>query len=614
MKAPGLQAPEQDVVDYVKASLRMADTHQEDWRESARELYSFVAGEQWDELSMSVMREKLRPIVSFNLTGKYVDAIAGIQIANRQQIKYYPRELGDVEVNEVLTGAVQWFRDESDAEDEESDAFVDLAICGMGWIEHFMDYDGDPEGLLMSERRDPLEMRWDATARKRNVRDAQWLARIKPMMVSDIAERWPDAEVDPDADDQLTEADEDFDTEVVNPRHYYEGDDPEEAAFTPKQKVIEFQYWRRETLIKIATPYGTNTFTPAQANKLRVTLQKNGVQFKELKLKQKVYYRAYLLGSQLLEHEKLPYQQGFTFQCMTGKRDRNNNWWYGVVKPMVEPQLWFNKFFSQILHIVDSNAKGGVMYEKSAVMDINAFERDWASPDKTIMLNDGALEGKKIQERPEVTYPQGIDRLMQFAQGSFGEVTGLNLEFMGMANRQQPGILEHQRKQAAISVLGWMFDALRRYHKDAGSLYAYYVREYMADGRLIRIVGKEGMKVVPLIRDQMTTRFDVIVDEAPTSVNMKERVWLVLTEMLPMLVKMGLPVPPNVFDFTPLPASLAADWKKLFTEPNPERQKQQDLATRTQEAKIGVDQSKKVLQMAQAQKTAAETGKTISGE
>ena len=37
-------------------------------------------------------------------------------------------------------------RIEADAEDEESDAFRDTLICGMGWLENRLDHERDPDG------------------------------------------------------------------------------------------------------------------------------------------------------------------------------------------------------------------------------------------------------------------------------------------------------------------------------------------------------------------------------------------------------------------------------------------------------------------------------------
>src|SRR5579859_3747968 len=74
---------------------------------------------------------------------------------------------------ESITDAIKWVRDECDAEDEESEAFIDAVICGLGRTETRLDYETDPDGMIDEDRVDPLEMYWDAYARKRNLTDAR---------------------------------------------------------------------------------------------------------------------------------------------------------------------------------------------------------------------------------------------------------------------------------------------------------------------------------------------------------------------------------------------------------------------------------------------------------
>ena len=59
---------------------------------------------------------------------------------------------------EMLTAAGDWVRDQCQAEDEESDAFRDVLTAGMGWTDTLMDYDENPDGDVIIERRDPMLM------------------------------------------------------------------------------------------------------------------------------------------------------------------------------------------------------------------------------------------------------------------------------------------------------------------------------------------------------------------------------------------------------------------------------------------------------------------------
>lgn len=74
-----------------------------------------------------------------------------------------------------------------------------------------------------------------------------------------------------------------------------------------------------------------------------------------------------------------------------------------------------------------------------------------------------------------------------------------------------------------------IFDGLRRYRKEQGRLLLKMIRRYITQGRLIRVAGPDGMQYVPLVYDDRSVEPDVIVDEAPTAPNMKQRTWEAFT-------------------------------------------------------------------------------------
>ena len=93
------------------------DKHK-DWKTEAKNHYDFYAGRQWTAEEEADMEEALRNPVTFNRVGTMVDAVSGHQVNNRQEARYLPRQLGDINVSEVLTGAAQWVDDEAGTEDE----------------------------------------------------------------------------------------------------------------------------------------------------------------------------------------------------------------------------------------------------------------------------------------------------------------------------------------------------------------------------------------------------------------------------------------------------------------------------------------------------------------
>ena len=586
---------------------REGRNHLDGWRQEAVECYDLAAGHQWTSEEQDALKKDLRPIVTFNRTGVVIDSVSGYEINSRQDVTYLPREVNDSGPVQVETEAAKYFRQQCDAEDEESDAFSDVLVCGMGCIEHHMDYDDDPEGMLKVERTDPLEMVYDPSAVKRNLVDRRW----------DIRGKWWDKKV---AEATFPEADfsegsniagdlDDIDAKQPIDRRaasFYKdtGTGDQSDKRTGKVFILEHTWFEREAFVSYADPLTGKMVDakPAEFKAMNAKLGQmaaaQGVPYappRSVARTRKVFKRAFVYGRDTLNADDLdaPCPHQFHYQFLTGKRDRNKNIWFGLVRPMKDPQRWANKFMSQTMHMINANVKGGIIADEGAFEDQSQVENKLAKPGWILTRRPGT----NVEFVPPAPIPNNTYNLMQFAIGSVRDTTGVNLELLGMADRDQPGVLEHSRKQSAMAILAPFFDSMRRYRKAAGRLTLYFIKEYMSDGRMIRIVGDTGAQFVPLTNETGFDQYDVIVDESPSSPNQKEQVFAVLSSILPTLAKMGAPPPPEALDYVPgLPAQLAQKWKQalLPKPPDPMREqamqlemadKQSDVAKKQAEAK-----------------------------
>lgn len=574
----------------LKTWIRKDMRHVAEWRKEAREDYEFYSGNQWSDEDRAKLMAKNRPVVTFNRIAPAINAVVGSEINNRREVRYIPREQGDAKANEVLTAAGEWFRDECGAEDEESDAFEDDVICGMGWTDTRLSFEEDPDGAPVVERMDPLGMGWDCNAVKPNLLDASRLWRVRSMSYTDAAEltgikdrgklnaAWIRSLAG--SDEKPHDQDE---------ADHYTGEQNEQADGGYKNSrclIVEVRWFEKQAYYRgpdINNPMEVKEYDLRQFEMIR----KQMPDFPGVKQHRKVVKRAFL-GSEVLGEPDQPMVPPgmFGWECMTGYRDKVKGQFYGVVRAAKDPQRWANKFFSQVQYLLNSQSKGGIAAELGVAKNQRQFEESWAKAEEITWLNDGALSGDKPKfvPKPTAQFPTGFFTLFQESKEEINQTMGLSLEFIGTREVDQAGVLEHQRRQSSLNLLASLFNSLRRYRKRQGKTMLYLIQEHLADGRLIRIVGDDMKQYVPLTKADVANKtYDIIVDDSPTSPNEKDRTWAILMQMLPMVKDLMTPeVAMELLALSPLPASLTEKLKQKAAEaaqqpkpPTPEEQKMQ---------------------------------------
>jgi len=581
------------------------------WRKEAKEDFDFVAGEQVSEDDKAYLKALMRPVIVMNRTQTIINAVSGQEMANRQEVQYIPREEGDVKPNELLTEGARWFRDCASGDDEDSEAFLHTSICGMGWTDTTLDFDSDPAGSPDMGAVGPLEMFWDRNARKNNLTDAERVWRARKVPRAKARRMFPDADPsDFDAAWARIDGPEEDTTDQDRAKLYQDDGDAVDASDDDQVTIVHCQYVVMVPAWDVISPLTGEQSEMGDAE-YRVYARRAeglGLPVKAAR-KQKRVIRDCWLGAVVLQSNDALCQDKFRYQCVTGYRDENKGTFYGLVRGMKDPQRWANKWLSQTLDIMNSNAKGGAIVERGVTDDPVQFEKDWARPDRLTWVDDGALAGPsggRIREKQPATFPAGFYQLMEFAFQMIQTVPGVSPELLGQADRDQPASLEYQRRQAGMTILQPLFKNLKRYRREQGHVILYILQNHMSDGRLIRILGDGQQKYVPLIR-QADVKYDIIVDDAPTSPNQKEMVWAMIGERfwdMPTNIQMAF------LKYSPFPTSVVESLEKAAEEEaqSPMAQLQQRMAM----LEAQVAESKDMLQRAQAEKANADAQATIT--
>lgn len=609
---------------------RVDQAHSAEWRTRARGDFDFAAGHgQWTQEERLHLKDRV-PIV-FNTTLTMIRAVAGMEIGSRHDTVFIPSsgKPGVVKKNELLSSVSRWMDEKSDAEKHQSKAFRDTLKCGMGWTDAAIAWDTDPDGSYVEPRINPLEMYWDHKAREDNLSDARriWHARTD----IDIAEArlmFPDVDDGdlncswPSGQDGGGEAKA---VELRRLRLENASGAPEEDTVT----ILRVQWWEHEPFWRVqhpGMPDAQGGMTPGKVLSLdkaqlagykKVMREQFGLDPKSIRAvpqRRRVYKQAYI-GGKILDVGDCPCPTAFTLNCITGEPDENKGTWFGLVEIARDPQKWANKWLMQTQKILDTTAKGGVLAEKGAFADEWEAEESYAQTDAITWMSKGSVSGGAVIPKPGQGMPAGHIQLMQFAMAAQRTTTGINMELMGLREQDQPGILEAQRKQAGMTILATLFDSQKSFRKNVGRVRLYYIQEYFADGRTIRIGGDDGdQEFIELMRDQAAGKYDVIVDDAPSSPNQIQATWGVLQALIPALKGMLTPaVLLKLLRYSPLPSKLLDELDDMANKPQPAQQAQQQLEHRATTAKIELDEAKSEQAKAAAMVDFVAVGMTVAG-
>lgn len=577
-----------------------------EWREAAEKEYAFKDGHQWTDAEKADLEDRSRVPVVFNRVQVILASVSGSEINNRTEVRFIPREIGDAKPNEILTAGAEWFRDEANAEDEESQAFEDTLVCGLGWTETLLDYTADTDGAPRVVRIDPLEMCWDAHSHRKGLQDATRMARVRTIPISEAKDMFPEADLaDLNADWISADKDEGEEHLQLIGDQYKSGRKGGGETSGSTVTVVQAQWRERVRAVEYVDPQdGERKEMPKGDWDKLAKVMPVDIAIPNRPVTRYVWKQAFLGKSGILL-ENQPCKDGSTFKAITGNYDRKEKRFYGLLRVMMDPQKYANKWLSQTLHIINSNSKGGVMYEAGAVEDAGKFEEGWAAADSAVMVRDGALSQGKIQPKPQVQMPAALMQLTQFAISTIRDTSGVSLELMGMADRQQAGVLEYQRKQASMTTLAVYFDSLRFYRKQQGEVILSFLRDHIAPtGRLVRLVREGLAEYVPLATETGTRKYDVIVDDSPAAPNEKERTWAIMESLMPVMREagMGLEDWADVLDYSPLPSSFAEKLRSKAAEQKNKSQEDpaQQMAMQAAQADIAKTQSEAKENEAQA--------------
>jgi len=215
---------------------------------------------------------------------------------------------------------------------------------------------------------------------------------------------------------------------------------------------------------------------------------------------------------------------GFTYEFMTGfpYEQKNGMEFFGMCDVAKGPQDMKNVFLSNMLALYMTSPKGNIMVEQGAVDNPGKFANTFAKPGGVQFVPDGFLQSGRWLQLQSGDFPPMLKELVEMTSNAVQEEFGLSSIEMGAQGdlRRITTNVVTAARQATNTILAILFDGLRRYRRRWGLLNLKFMQGLYSPEEIHRIIGPEvGQAITGMENWPEINRFDIKIDEAPTSVS-----------------------------------------------------------------------------------------------
>ena len=524
------------------------------WRLDAKEDYSFVEGYgQWDQKKQKELWRQDRPALVMNSILPVINLISGQERASRLSITYKPRGLDDDRFSQIANMSYRYAADVSELPFNVSDAFHDMVICGRGWLGVHMDFmnQEEPMGEIAVRRIHPLTMFWDDNATRYDKQDANYLVWAKWVSEDLLRLHYPSAMEGVGSGEWLNLA-----AEMI-------GEDTLDKNWRDKRmgkvRVLEFWYKIPKSVVFLITPSGVQRFnSQREAVEARDILTRMAMErasaVPDMETVERVVRDtrvAHVTYWKVLRDMATPYSHNlYPFIPLTAYAFDEKV--MGVVRSLKDPQREKNKRWSQMLHMINTMAKGGWKIPKRSVSQeqLNVWSTEAGKPGFWFEYNPMVGEPKEIDGQQ---LPSSFVDLMHIAEDEIRKTSGAIQEMLGLARTgDQSGKAISILQQSGATILAPLFDSLVRSQKLLGTQMIRMIQQFYPPEKLIDILGINGITQLQLtpdsagafINDAMSARYNAVVDVTPLPGSDRERQFNQVISLVEVLSKIGVPPPP----------------------------------------------------------------------
>lgn len=555
------------------------------WQAEARKDVQACLGDIFTQEEKEKLRLRNSDLLNIQLIRPLIKWVAGLQADHRKGIKYIPGDNSDIEVANDFTEVGMSVLQRNHGYEVISKAFEHALKVGLCLVNVFNDINQNTQLDHFFYNQFLLDPSWT----KLDFSDCNHIMVRKFVNAEQAKILLPEGfhaevnKIDKEInEDRTTNTDGKF-PNYITPlqfgRKMFSYDEFQQRD-TIKQKMIvvrqtgkEIPHNRSETelqqLFEFLRSQGVNTALLSPITKIVPTVKVS----------------AFLNGEHVAT-EIDPFGMGdYSFtpvQCFYDPEGEKMEWkLQGMVRSLRDIQRAETKRIIASIAWFENSVANGLDFEEDTLVDPEDAFKSGLGPR---MFKEGALSGKKVQDRVSPPLPAGMLELHNLLTDLMPRTVNVNPDMMGLppdASRGQiSGILAEIRVGSGIVGLRGLFDDLSQSQNIIGRKLLKLYQQY-PDQKIVRIMGKQPSEG---FRDKKAAEFDAISSEAILTETQRNTQYQELITLMEMGPKIQKPVPiewTDVFELGTL--QVAPDLLKKIKQREQQAQQQAAQTAQRQE-------------------------------
>ena len=513
--------------------------------------YQYIENEFYTDAELAEFAQRGQAPTQRNEIAPILERLAGQFIQTRQVATFLGRNTpADDGLSAVAQDYLRWSDQQNQFEFEEQDLAWDGLVGGVGWLKSYITTNEMGQQVEKTRHlnpyhvfKDPYSVRYDPNDDAKYVGEGSWMDledlialfpekadAIRTFPAGPMGHGWYGAsQIAPSLQNEALSA-------SIYSLSY--------AITQARKRCRPFEVWykRKVRVYHLFRPDGLLAIpVPLDSVQAQAIVKELGSTLIAKPTFQDRMYTGVFLGDLLIHHDVSEHWTNLFPYTPFYSGLRKNGGPLPLSSRLVPINDAINKRESKALSLMTNNK---IVYEKSAIEDVDAAQEENARPDGAVEVRDGALSQGKVVFQQNLEMGQAQMLLLQEDKDAIRRVSGQGNEAMGMPSEVRSGTGIARKQMMSNLIVTPVQNNLRRTRLMKARLSFAYMKQYLTEAMTFQITDDpRAVQTVQLTQGHLHAlknyTYDIVITEMKDYAVLREQQAEMLLTVLPQLAALG---------------------------------------------------------------------------